>query len=131
MNIKDFIKEKFSSGEWLGCTKKQIYEAIGTKSTFERKAVDDVLNAIEKDGIVVKVEGKFLSPFDCGYLRGTIRGNERGFAFVTADNGEDYFIPHKSLNGACNKDEVLIRKVVSDRGSSDEASGKGYFARSN
>ncbi len=121
MNIKDFIKEKFSSGEWLGCTKKQIYEAIGTKSTFERKAVDDVLNAIEKDGIVVKVEGKFLSPFDCGYLRGTIRGNERGFAFVTADNGEDYFIPHKSLNGACNKDEVIIRKVVSDRGSSDEA----------
>ena len=62
MNIKDFIKEKFSSGEWLGCTKKQIYEVIGTKSTFERKAVDDVLNAIEKDGIVVKVEGKFLSP---------------------------------------------------------------------
>ncbi|HCR74467.1 MAG TPA: ribonuclease R [Ruminococcus sp.] len=57
-----------------------------------------------------------------GYIEGTLRGNERGFAFFTAADGKtpDMFIPNKSLNGALHKDRVLARKVVSDRGSSDE-----------
>ena len=121
MNVNEYIREKFSSGEWLGYTKKKIYEELGTKSTFERKAIDSVLEQLTREGIVVREEGRFVAPESAGYMRGVIRGNERGFAFVTAEGGGNYFIPHKGLNGACNKDEVLIRKVEGSRGSNDEA----------
>ena len=121
MNVYNFIAEKFASGEWAGYGKKRIFTELGTKSTFERRAIEDVLRRIEKDGLVVCVDGRFFRPEDCGLIKGAIRGNERGFAFVTGEDGNDYFIPHKRLNGACHKDEVFIRKVESDRGSSDEA----------
>lgn len=121
MNINEYIREKFESGDWLGFTKKKIYAEMQTKSTFERRAIDEVLNSIEKSGLVIKVDGKYLSVDDCGYIRGFLRGNERGFAFLTAADGSNYFIPHKSLYGACDKDEVLIRKVDGARGSNDEA----------
>lgn len=121
MNVYGFIADKFASGEWIGYGKKRIFAEFGTKSTFERRAIEDVLRRMEKDGAIVYENGKFLRPEDCGFIKGVIRGNERGFAFVTGEDGNDYFIPHKRLNGACHKDEVFIRKVESDRGSTDEA----------
>lgn len=121
MNVYGFIADKFASGEWIGYGKKRIFAEFGTKSTFERRAIEDVLRRMEKDGVIVYENGKFLRPEDCGFIKGIIRGNERGFAFVTGEDGNDYFIPHKRLNGACHKDEVFIRKVESDRGSTDEA----------
>ena len=121
MNVYGFIADKFASGEWIGYGKKRIFAEFGTKSTFERRAIEDVLRRMEKDGVIVYENGKFLRPEDCGFIKGVIRGNERGFAFVTGEDGNDYFIPHKRLNGACHKDEVFIRKVESDRGSTDEA----------
>lgn len=121
MNVYGFIADKFASGEWIGYGKKRIFAEFGTKSTFERRAIEDVLRRMEKDGVIVYENGKFLHPEDCGFIKGVIRGNGRGFAFVTGEDGNDYFIPHKRLNGACHKDEVFIRKVESDRGLTDEA----------
>ena len=121
MNIYEFISEKFNSGEWLGSGKKQIFAELGVKSSFERKAVEDILKRLENEGAVAYVDGRFLSLSQSGLYKGTIRGNERGFAFLTADSGENFFIPHKRLNGAFNKDLVLVRKCDGDRGSSDEA----------
>ena len=112
MNVYGFIADKFASGEWIGYGKKRIFAEFGTKSTFERRAIEDVLRRMEKDGVIVYENGKFLRPEDCGFIKGVIRGNERGFAFVTGEDGNDYFIPHKRLNGACHKDEVFIRKVI-------------------
>ncbi len=121
MNIYEFISEKFNSGEWLGSGKKQIFAELGVKSSFERKAVEDILKRLENEGAVAYVDGRFLSLSQSGLYKGTIRGNERGFAFLTADSGENFFIPHKRLNGAFNKDLVLVRKCDGDRGNSDEA----------
>ena len=121
MNAYEFISDKFTSGEWTGIGKKTIFAETGTKSTFERRAIEDILRRLENDGVIVNVDGRFYRPEDGGFIKGIIRGNERGFAFVTGGNGDNYFIPHKKLNGACNKDEVLIRRVESDRGSTDEA----------
>lgn len=40
-------------------------------------------------------------------IRGTLRGNRKGFAFLLReDGGEDLFVPHNYLNGAGNKDVV-------------------------
>ena len=82
MNVYNVIADKFASGEWIGYGKKRIFAELGTKSTFERRAIEDVLRRLEKDCVVVYADGKFLRPEDCSFIKGVIRGNERGFAFV-------------------------------------------------
>ena len=50
---------------------------------------------------------------------GVVRANERGFAFITPDNGgNDFFVPRHSLNGAYHGDKVAFAHV---KGTADEA----------
>ena len=50
---------------------------------------------------------------------GVVRGNERGFAFITPDSGDDdFFVPRHSLNGAYHGDRVNFAHV---HGTEDEA----------
>lgn len=53
---------------------------------------------------------------------GTVRGNERGFAFIVPDDKtkykNDFFVPRSSLNGAYDGDKVVATHV---RGTKDEA----------
>lgn len=50
---------------------------------------------------------------------GVVRANERGFAFITPDKGgNDFFVPHHSLNGAYHGDRVAFSHIKS---TADEA----------
>ena len=50
---------------------------------------------------------------------GIVRANERGFAFITPDNGgNDFFVPRHSLNGAYHGDKVAFSHI---KGTADEA----------
>ena len=53
---------------------------------------------------------------------GTVRANERGFAFIVPDDRQkypnDFFVPHSSLHGAYDGDKVVAEHV---RGTKDEA----------
>ena len=122
MSIYDQLKEKFDSGEWDGYTRKMIFAALGITSQSEKSMLGRILAELQFRGVVYYIDGKFCTPSSAGYIEGTLRGNERGFAFFTAADGKtpDMFIPNRSLHGALHKDRVLARKVVSDRGSSDE-----------
>ena len=122
MSIYDQLKEKFDSGEWDGYTRKMIFAALGITSQSEKSMLGRILAELQFCGVVYYIDGKFCTPSSAGYIEGTLRGNERGFAFFTAADGKtpDMFIPNRSLHGALHKDRVLARKVVSDRGSSDE-----------
>ena len=43
-------------------------------------------------------------------VKGRLKGNRRGFAFlIREDGGEDIFIPTRSLNGALHGDTVRVR----------------------
>ena len=57
-----------------------------------------------------------------GAFSGTVRGNAKGFAFITPDDKDkysgDFFVPRKNLNGALDMDKVLAIPV---RGTEDEA----------
>lgn len=122
MSIYDQLKEKFNSGEWDGYTRKMIFAALGITSQSEKSMLGRILAELQLHGVIYYIDGKYCTPSSAGYIEGTLRGNERGFAFFTAADGKtpDMFIPNKSLHGALHKDRVLARKVVSDRGSSDE-----------
>lgn len=45
---------------------------------------------------------------------GELQGNNRGFAFLIREKGEDLFVPHRSLNGAQHGDTVKARIVKGD-----------------
>ena len=120
MIIKDFLLEKFNSGEFEGIGAKKICTILNAKSREEKNTVINALAELESDLAIVYDNGRFVLFENSGLLKGVVKGNERGFAFVITDGG-DYFIPPRYLGGALDGDTVIIKKAISSRGSTDEA----------
>ena len=120
MILKDVLLEKFNSGEAEGLGLKRLCELMGAKARFEKNSVINAVYELENEGRIVYDNGRFVLFENSGLLKGTYKGNERGFGFVITDNG-DYFIPPKCSNGALNGDTVVIKKQISSKGSTDEA----------
>ena len=119
MYIKEKILEKFNSGEIENLGFKRICEVFEAKSNLQKNILRDIIVALENEGKIVYQSGRFVLFENSGLIKGVLRGNERGFAFLITDNG-DYFIPPKSLHGALHGDTVIIKKAISSRGSNDE-----------
>lgn len=120
MIIKDFLLEKFNSGEFEGIGTKKICALLNAKSREEKNTVINALAELESDLAIVYDNGRFLLFENSGLIKGVVKGNERGFAFVISDEG-DYFIPPRYIRGALDGDTVVIKKAISSRGSTDEA----------
>ncbi len=120
MIIKDFLLEKFNSGEFEGIGVKKICAILGAKSRVEKNSIIEALNSLEKECRIVYDNGRFVLFENSNLIKGEVKGNERGFAFIITDNG-DYFVPHKNLCGALDGDIVVIKKALSSKGSTDEA----------
>ena len=117
--LKELILEKFNSGEIENLGIKRICEVFEAKSNLEKSIIRDILSSLESEGKIVFNSGRFVLFENSGLIKGVLRGNERGFAFLISDSG-DYFIPPRKLNGAFHGDTVIICKSNSSRGSSDE-----------
>lgn len=119
MTIKEKIINEFKSGNLAFKGERAIFSHLNVRPG-ERKAVRKILSDLEKEGALFRDKtGAYSTPEQAGAMIGTVRAHERGFAFLTPkDGGEDYFIPHRNLNGALNKDVVLAVHV---RGTEDEA----------
>ncbi len=111
------------SGEWKKVSLKKVYSLLEAKKPYEQKAVLKILNALENDGEIVFLDGFFIATKQADLIKGVLRGNEKGFAFLVPESGgSDYFIPNRNLNGALHQDLVLARKVEKSlKGSNDEA----------
>ena len=121
MNAKDAILEQFHSGVLGGKTLAEVL-AILQIPYKERRRLQSVLDSLVLEGkLFYSSSGKYGTAEQLGFIKGTLTGNERGFAFCTPENSErfvyDLFIPHRNLNGAMHKDEVLVEKT----GEGDEA----------
>ncbi len=123
MDLYSLIKQNFISGEWKKLSLKKIYSLLEAKKSFEQKAVLKILNSLENDGEIIFLDGFYIATEQADLIKGVLRGNERGFAFLVPEGGgDDYFIPNRNLNGALHQDVVLARRVESSaKGSSDEA----------
>ena len=114
---------KFNNGEIEFKGAKRIFEILGVKSNFEKDIIRGLLNELESEGKIVYDNGKYVLFENSSFIKGIIKGNERGFAFLIAENKEinDYFIPPRNLHGAMHGDTVIIKQVKNSRsGSSDE-----------
>lgn len=123
MKIKERILEKIKNGSLAFRDVKSICGALGV-SHAERRKVKKSLDELEDEGLLLRDEkGGYATPEQLGAFRGTVQGNERGFAFIIPENKKDatqkdYFVPRRSLKGAMNRDVVL---AVHKKGTEDEA----------
>lgn len=95
-------------------TLKQIWSIVGVQSKFDKQNIADALDSLVKAG-KLQQDGarKSYKLLDTeGLISGTIEGNQRGFAFVLRDDGQDdLFVPPSKLNGALHRDKVLVRPI--------------------
>lgn len=121
MELANRILNSIKSGKLAFKDINAILSACG----LPKKAKGKALNAIDglvKDGKLICERGLYGTPEQWGAFSGTVRGNARGFAFITPDDKDiydgDFFVPKRSLCGALDMDKVLAIPV---RGTEDEA----------
>ena len=83
------------------------------------------MKAKEIAGIFMVPKNKYSIIDENKYIKGTYRGNEKGYGFVIPENEEmeDIFIPRGSNNNALNEDIVIV-EVVKESEDSKRKEGK-------
>lgn len=97
---------------------KQKLSEIYPESNLEEK-----LSELEENGdIFLKKDGFYSTLKKENLILGTVRTNEKGFAFLEKINeeGKDIFISQKDLNGALNGDKVIVSKKKKTNKGSEE-----------
>ena len=122
MKLKEKILKEIADGRLAFRSAREICERFGAGKN-ERKTIERTLDELCDGGELIKdSQNGYATPEQLGAFRGVVSGNERGFAFITPvekkDGEGDYFVPHRSLKGALNRDIVL---AVHRRGTEDEA----------
>lgn len=131
MNATQIILKKFEDGEFRLLTAWEIASRLGIRKQ-DTKHLQDLLFSLSDEGkLLADKSGRYGTPEQFHALKGTISGNERGFAFFVPDDKSlsDLFIPHASLSGALHKDVVYAIPVGGRRGDEGEVLGiveRGY-----
>lgn len=102
-------------------TDEQIARKLRLKQS-ESSALRDMLHQLVREGeLLCDSSYRFGMAQQFGAKRGTISGNERGFAFFMPEDGSgDLFIPHRALKGALHGDTVLAINVKGRSGDEGE-----------
>ncbi|MBF7097235.1 ribonuclease R [Alkalibacter mobilis] len=115
MKIKEVIIDLIKSDEYKPMGYKDLMYVIGIKSKKERNDFKKVLDRMVSEGELVKnKKGKYIVPPKDVYVKGTLQGHARGFGFVIPDDaitGSDIFVSASNLNGALDKDKVLVKII--------------------
>lgn len=123
MNAKQTLYDYFLDGTLAGKNATEICKFLKI-SPKEKKSLLHLLDCLADEGKIFQNEvGRYGTAEQLGLICGTLTGHERGFAFLTPSDNErfenDYFVPHKNLNGALHGDTVLAEQVYGR--SDDEA----------
>lgn len=101
----------------------EIQNELGAHSAEETKDLMKTLNLLEEQGDIVRTRSnRYGVPEKMNLLKGTVQTHQRGFAFILPETkGEDdVFVPANELNGAMNRDTVLVRVQRKASGSKPE-----------
>jgi ribonuclease R len=113
MNFKQKIEESIIEMRLSSFTDKMLFKKLNMYTNFEKGEVSRILRELVKDGLLIEQnKGKYFVAAKSEAIKGVIRGNKKGFAFLAReDGGADLFIPHKGLKDAQHGDTVYVRKV--------------------
>lgn len=121
MTFRELVADSFKNGESNGISEKTLAKRLGLFSSSDKKALSELLKALEKDGVIISDGGLYFLYDQKNYVKGVVRTFERGFAFLLPEDGSpDLFIPPDAKNGAYQGDTVLVKKIDSKRAESDE-----------
>ncbi len=117
MMFKDKVLEIIQSRPSDYWSSEKVCEKLGITSVAEKQEVENALNELFVDGTLTNdVKYKYILSEYKGYMKGTLAGNAKGFAFFRADDESipDYFIPNKNLYGGMHGDKVLVARDFSE-----------------
>ncbi len=107
MGFEFKIAEKIEKLKIDGMTCREIANKLGFYSKFEVGEIQKVLDSMVSSKKLKTKSNKYFKIKEIKKIKGVLRGNKRGFAFLAReDGGEDLFVPHKNLNGAQHGDTV-------------------------
>lgn len=108
--------EIFNEPEYTPKTALQLMDILGIDRSEKREFLD-VLEAMEKEGSIVKTKTKkYGLPDKLGYVVGNFQANVRGFGFVIPEDRskKDVYISPEDINGAMNGDRVIAKILLND-----------------
>ena len=111
MDIKEKILEFIESKEYVAMSAKELSIFFGVP-TSDKKMFKDILEEMEETGMIFKnKKNKYVTADKKNLILGTVRGNERGFAFFLPEDEtkKDVFIPKENMGGAIHGDKVYIK----------------------
>ncbi len=121
--MKEKILNMFNNVDYSRLTVEEISEQLNIIDSEDFKKLVKALVSLEDELVIYRDKN---SRFDLierfGFKPGMIHINKKGYGFVTLLNeeGNDIFIPKKSLNGAMNNDKVLIKVLKNKTGNNYE-----------
>lgn len=133
MNAKQSLFAAFQEGGLAGKTATEILKILNIPYR-EKKRLTDLLDELVEEGKLFQNDGgRYGTIEQLGLIKGTLRGHERGFAFLLPEDRDaypnDFFIPHVGLHGALHGDVVLIERVFNrsdDEGAVVKILERGY-----
>lgn len=127
MITKDNILEFMNDESYKPMKYKDMMYLLGIQEREERILFKNLLDELASVGKVIKnKKNKYLLPDTYNYIQGVLQGHPKGFGFVIPDNSifkTDIFISPSDLNGAMDKDKVLV-KLIRKSGSNKSAEGE-------
>ncbi len=107
---KKRILAYMESEEYRPMKRKEMRTMLSVPAEDKEK-FDALLNELLAEGHIFETKkGRLAAARELQMATGTFSGHNRGFGFVTPDEGdEDIFIPASETNGAMQKDRVLFK----------------------
>lgn len=111
---KNRIKEYINSAGYLPLKRHELTVMLDVPAS-DIPAFNSVIDSLIADGYAVETKkGKIMPAESMNIYPGVFTGNAKGFGFVRIDGMDgDIFIPADHVNGAMNRDKVLVK--VKDR----------------
>ena len=122
-SLEEILMAFFMEHESESFFVQEISEHFGFTGSKDFKILVKQLADLEDSGkIVLTRQGKFGFNQKNRTLEGTFRLNDKGFGFVTVEEGKpDIFIPRTDVHGAMDGDTVAIRIVQEENPYNDKA----------
>ncbi|MCI5773233.1 MAG: ribonuclease R [Erysipelotrichaceae bacterium] len=94
---------------------KKLAAKLKMTKTSDFVMLNKALNQLEDDFLIVRNSQNYFMTIDqAGMYQGTISLNKKGFGFVDIDEKTSFYINARYVNGAMDKDKVLIQVLEGD-----------------
>ncbi|MBU9710917.1 ribonuclease R [Evansella tamaricis] len=101
----------------------ELEDIIGLTDSSQFKEFVKLLNELEEEGHIVRTRSnRYGIPEKMSLMRGEVIMHPKGFAFIKTDDDDhnDIYVAGAEMNGAMNKDKVLVRLHPTSTGARPE-----------